>query len=133
MVQVPESSQSDYSNLRINMQSGNNVKYSFETDDKKCAEILGKELVKRKKLFPTVTLIFKKKGLHLKFHMYFNISFDYTVSVCCLTVKKSDTFLCHTHLICLFVYFRLNAPFRGEGVHLRGLNKGGRLLTIFNF
>ena len=40
------------------------AKYSFETDDKTCAEILEKELVKRKELFPTVALKFKKKGLH---------------------------------------------------------------------
>ena len=46
------------------------VKYSFETDDKKCAEILEKELVKRKELFPTVVLKFKKKGLYRKFPMY---------------------------------------------------------------
>ena len=46
------------------------AKYSFETDDKKCAEILEKELVKRKELFPTVALKCKKKGLYRKFPMF---------------------------------------------------------------
>ena len=46
------------------------AKYSFETDDKKYAEILEKELVKRKELFPTVALKFKKKGLYRNFPVY---------------------------------------------------------------
>ena len=95
------------------------AKYSFETDNKKCAEILEKELVKRKELFPTVALKLKKKDCTENFPCTmnnFNISFDYMVSLCCLTVKKKMIrFYAVPYLILPFPIFLNKCPFSRRG------------------
>ena len=44
--------------------------YFFYTKDRKSAETLEIEFAKRKNLFPTVTLKFRKKGIDKKFPFY---------------------------------------------------------------
>ena len=45
-------------------------KLFFRTKDRKSAETLEIEFAKRKNLFPTVTLKFRKKGIDKKFPLY---------------------------------------------------------------
>ena len=52
------------------------AKLSFETYNKKCAEILETELLKRKAKFSTLELKFKKKGLYRKFPVYKKIKIE---------------------------------------------------------
>ena len=52
------------------------AKLSFETNNRKCAEILEEELLKRREKFSTLELKFKKKGLYRKFPVYKKIKIE---------------------------------------------------------
>ena len=47
------------------------AKFVFKTYDMRCLEVLENELQKRKQLFPSVKLNFRKKGIYRKFPFYY--------------------------------------------------------------
>ena len=73
------------------------AKFIFQTNDKRCTEeILEKEVIKRKELFPAVCLKMKKKGLYRTFPVY-----------------ERQTKLLYLSFV-FSMHFRINAPFSRE-------------------